>query len=252
MNNFKRPVRIPQEMRDTVTALQINLTALVQRYIDSFRFYPYFCTRTHQQKLNILSTINYGFVKFQRGGNIYFDPVLTEVNERYGQLLIELSNNKKLTSKAHDNQSAILIETWEKEVRPLIIYPKEVPLSEGGMLRIHFNFLLCHLNSSHDIRRLFYIHMKRIALANVYAYDYPGNSYNNNMLKKFFEGLRGDSSIFLPRTGAQTSIVGEYEKKLADLLAELSPTKNYYRRNKAFRLLIKEWAGRMEGIKPIL
>jgi len=249
MSSVKRPVRIPQDLRDTVTALQINLTGLVQQYTDSFRFYPYFSTRTEQEKSGILSRIRHGFVEFQRGSNIYFDPVLLEINQRYGKLLIELSNNKKLTQTAHDDQSAILIGNWEKEVRPLINYPEELTLSEGGRICLHFNFVLCHINYNHNIRRLLYLNMQRISLAYLYAYDYPGNPFNNDMVKDFFEAMRRDGKVFMPRTAAQAAVIIEYEKKLGDLYRELVPVKNYTKRLKAFKMLVREWAGKVEGVQ---
>ena len=250
MNNVRKPIRIPQDLRDTVTALHINTTEMMQCYINSFRFYPYFSTRSEQEKSCILSRIRHGLTEFQRSGNIYVDPILAEINHRYGKLLIKLSKDRRLAPKAHDDQSRLLIEDWEKEVRPLINYPEEILLEGGGKLRLSFDFMLINIHFGRKIRRYMQIHMQRISMCYVYAHAYPGNPYNNEMVMKFFECLWGDKlDVFVPRTDAQTAVIEKYGKKFEELFKDLKPVKNYKKRLKVFRPLIKEWAGKMEEIK---
>lgn len=249
MSNLSLPIRIPQDLRDTVTALHIDPAEMIQQYFDTFRFYPYFSTRSEQEKSGILSSVRHGFTEFQQSGNIYVDPILEEINQRYCKLLVKLSNDTKLSPPAHDQQSILLIDSWEKEARPLTNYPQELVLEGDGRLRLSFNFILCNICFGQKIKRLVSMYMKRISMVFLYAHAYPGNAFNNKMVMQFFESLVIDQGqAFLPRTTDQTALIEEYRSKLVDLFEEMTGVKNYQKRLKVFRPLIKEWTAKMEEI----
>jgi hypothetical protein len=250
MKNVNKPIRIPQDLRDTVTALHIDPAEMMQRYIDGFRFYPYFSTRNEQEKLSVLSRIRHGMTEFQRSGHIYIDPILNEINQRYSKLLIMLSNEQQLSPREHDKQSVALIKKWEREVRLLINYPEELTLEGGGVLRLSFDFMLTNIDFGHKISRYVQMYMKRISMAYLYADAYPGNQYNNKMVMQFFEDLWNDKgNVFLARSKAQTIVIEKYDKKFGDLFSDMVPVKNYKKRLEKFRPLIKEWAAKMAEIK---
>ena len=249
MKNVNKPIRIPQDLRDTVIALHIDPAEMVQRYIDGFRFYPYFSTRSEQEKLSVLSRIRHGMSEFQRSGRIYVDPILNEINQRYSKLLIMLSNEQQLSPKEHDKQSVVLIKKWEREVRPLINYPDVLTLEGSGAIRLSFDFMLTNIDFGHKISRYVQMYMKRISMAYLYAYAYPGNKYNNQVVMQFFEDLYTDKGdVFLPRSEEQIAVIEEFGNKFSDLFNELAWVKNYKKRLEKFRPIIKEWASKMAEI----
>jgi len=253
MKPVSRPIRLPQDLREAVTALHIDPAGLMQRYIDNFRFYPHFSTRSDQEKSGILSRIRHGMTDFQRSGKIYVDPVLSEINHRYGKLLIRLSNKRSLSPKQHDNQSITLLNQWEKEVRPLINYPEELMLEGGGVLRLSFNFMLVNMDFRHKIRKYIQMYMRRISMAHLYAHAYPGNQFNNTAVMDFFENLWDDQQgVFLPRSAAQTAVIVEYGKKFQELFESVQSVKNYKKRLLIFRPLIREWSERMKDVSHSL
>jgi len=222
---------------------------LVQRYIDGFRFYPYFSTRSYQEKSGILSRIRHGMADFQRSTKIYVDPAVDALNQRYGKLLIDLSNDQSLSAMQHDKKSIALINKWEKELRPLINYPQEVLLEEGGVLMLSFNFMLINMDFGIKIRKYIQIYMRRISMAHLYAHSYPEDKFNNQAVMNFFENLWEDKEgVSLPRSDAQTATIREYDQKLVGLLKSVKTIKNHKKRLLLFRPLIKEWAEKMNEL----
>jgi hypothetical protein len=249
MKNVRRPICIPQDLKDTVTALHMDAAALVQRYLDGFRFYPYFSTLSEKDKSDLILKVGFGMTAFQRSGKIYVNPALQEINQRYGQLLYNLSKDQKLSPKAHDKQSIVLVAQWEKEARPLINYPQELMLEGGGVISLSFDFMLINMDFGHKIRKYSHLYMQRISMAHLYAHTYPGNKYNNKAVMRFFQNLWEDEEdVFLPRSSAHNAVIEEYAKRFAELFESSEKVKNFNKRILIFRPLINEWAEKMKEI----
>jgi hypothetical protein len=246
MKNVKRPIRFPDDFRETVVALNFDPVVVMQRYVNSLSFYPHFRTLSEEEKSRQRKRIICGMMDYQKSGKLLVDKGLYTINLKYCNLLIELSNDHSLSEKQHGHKSKALIRKWERNARPLLNYPEEITLEGGGGVRLSFNYLLIHMGDRMKIRANLQGIMRRFSLAVLHAHKYSAEVHNNHKVMDFFLGLYDDpEGVFLASSTAQRTIIREYETRFVALLASIEPVKSYYKRLSILREFMKEWYSKM-------
>lgn len=247
MKNVNTPIRIPQDLRDTVSALRIDPAKMVQYYIDRLRFYPYFCDLTEDGKSDMLFRISQAMVECQRSSDVASE--LDEINQRYSSKLIILSKDQTLSGSGQDLQSTALITDWQSEIYPLINFPQEVIIEGGGTVYPTFNFLLINSHFGQHTGKYLQMLMKSISMVQIYAHYYPDDQYSHKAVMRLFQQLwENEDGIFLPRSAAQTTVINEYGKRFGKLFIAAETLRNFSKRIQLFRPLIREWAAKMKEV----
>jgi hypothetical protein len=246
MKNVKRPIRFPDDFRETVIALNLDPVVFIQRYVDNLSFYPHFSTMSEGEKSSQRRRIISGMMDYQRSGTLLIDTDLYKINLKFCNLLIGLANDHSLSEKRQAQKSKSLIRKWEKKARPLLNYPEEITLEGGGIVRLSFNYLLIHVGGHMQIRANLQGVMRRLSLAVLHAHKYSAEVHNNHKAMDFFRDLYEDpEGIFLASSKAQRNSIHEYESRFAALLTTLEPIKFYHQRLVILREFMKEWSGKM-------
>jgi hypothetical protein len=245
MKNVKRPIRFPDDFRETVIALNLDPVVFIQRYVDSLSFYPHFSTMSEGEKSSQRRRIISGMMDYQRSGTLLIDTDLYKINLKFCNLLAGLTNDHSLSEKQQAQKSKSLIRKWEKNARPLVNYPEEITLEGGGVVRLSFDYLLIHVGSRMKTRANLQGVMRRLSLAVMHAHTYSSEVHNNHKAMDFFAGLYEYPKVFLASSEIQRNIIHEYETRFAALLTTLEPIKSYHKRLVILREFMKEWCGKM-------
>jgi hypothetical protein len=246
MKNVKRPIRFPDDFRETVIALNLDPVVFIQRYVDSLSFYPHFSTMSEGEKSSQRRRIISGMMDYQRSGTLLIDTDLYKINLKFCNLLIRLANDYSLSEKQLTQKSKSLIGKWEKNARPLLNYLEEITLEGGGVVRLSFDYLLIHVGSRMKTRANLQGVLRRLSLAVLHAHRYSSEVHNNHKAMDFFAGLYDDpKGVFLASSEIQRNIILEYETRFAALLTTLEPIKFYHKRLVILREFMKEWSGKM-------
>jgi len=137
-------IHLPNEFREMVTREEINPTVLLQLYINHIFLYPRFSKMNERAQLAEARKILEGMVGYENSSHTKTGISLWDICTKHIEVLISLSKQKNYSLNQKMRKSKKALKDWEMEVVPLINYPAEIILENGGKLNISFNyFLMC-------------------------------------------------------------------------------------------------------------
>lgn len=249
MKNARRPLRLPEDFRQTVVLMNLSPSVMVQRYINAQKFFPFFNGLELVEKIKRAERIRALMHRHRHNGRKEMGVELWNYNSRHLQSLIDLSEDQTLTDKEKDKKGAVIIKKWEKQIAPLLNYPQEILLEDGSRLLITFKYMLVDLSLGIPLRRGLTNFMSGMSIAMLHAHRYSAEQHNNKSCWAFLAMLRiHRKGIWLYSSIEQSVITEGFCAQMEELEQALMNVKSYQKRLVAFRALIKEWYDKMVAI----